>query len=299
MNTKPKHRIGKISTLVGGILLILVFFPRGAASHILLVCYVSIWLAAILVLRISSGNNSAEANNSKGSFFSELFAASDEDEITDAAIVLLLEHVHGRITERLQAVYPKASWEYLYEQPEDEIFSGGMAQLKLKDAGDFKYAVVSFENPERLEIEMVRTEPLSISAQEKPATIETLEQAPKTDIDCEPKKEPAKETRKKPAEREKTIPVRKDPAEEAAVWYSLIGQKALTDLITDLNVRGFHRLRIEEDGSVLITEKDKNETKETTLDRMPRKELWPHLISALEEQGLSASQVNDQLAIDW
>lgn len=81
-------------------------------------------------------------------------------------------------------------------------------------------------------------------------------------------------------------------------WYSLIGKPLLTDLIIDLNARGFQELFINELGEIYIKKDNLPETK-GILPHFPRKEYWSVLINIFAEDELSAMQCEDTINLSW
>lgn len=274
---KKGNPLTSLSPLVGGMLLILAAFPRGHISQMLLLTLFGIWLAAFLIPRgILLWSKSVKEKAA----FHRRRAQADEDS-PDTVSELLLEHVQARITEHLRQVYPDATWEFCEKAPMEDILDGGMVRIRLKGAGEFTQGTVSFEDPQTLEIDLIRTEKLH--------RIGTV---------CIPSAHEGPEELILVPEVEDTSGTPTEAPVDVSVWYSLIGRDALTNLITDLNVRGCSSLQITEDGDVLI-QQDNSEQKERTLDRMPKSDFWPELIGLIEEQGLTVKSENKRLAIAW
>lgn len=304
------RKLTSISTLAGIVLVVLAFFPRGnVAATVFLALFISSWAALKLLLwGWEKGNASAKSpasakkrnvrtaaakkavtlhgthvQRSDGSDF-EIPDVDDEEELDENdPQQLLLDFVNGHVTDLLQSYYPGASWKWLCAEPLQQIVTGGVARIRLLSVADYTYADISFADPKKLDIQMIRTDPL-VRPVKAPATIpDPVVSAP---MAAAPAVQPA------------SI-VSKPQETDVKVWYSLIGQHALEQIITDLNVRGCRKLTIDESGAVYATEEGKAPTKELTLDRMPAKSYWDELKVLLSEQELTATVEQNQLVIGW
>lgn len=85
---------------------------------------------------------------------------------------------------------------------------------------------------------------------------------------------------------------------DVRVWYDLIGQKALEELITDLNANGHSMLTIKENGDIVVSCQKKKILK-ATLDSFPGKTYWKELISILEENELKGKISDNSLQVSW
>ena len=85
---------------------------------------------------------------------------------------------------------------------------------------------------------------------------------------------------------------------DVRVWYELIGQKVLEELITDLNANGHSMLTIKENGDIVINSQKKKVLK-ATLDSFPEKIYWKELISILEENELKGKISDNSLQVSW
>ena len=82
---------------------------------------------------------------------------------------------------------------------------------------------------------------------------------------------------------------------DVRVWYELIGQKVLEELITDLNANGHSMLTIRENGDIVVSCQKKKVLK-ATLDSFPGKAYWKELVSILEENELNGKISDDRSA---
>ena len=82
--------------------------------------------------------------------------------------------------------------------------------------------------------------------------------------------------------------------DEAENWYKFLGRDILTDVITDLNIRGFKRMEITEDGEIRV-----NDTTEEQIDDFPETDGWNILVAEMANDGLNARIADDRLVVTW
>ena len=82
--------------------------------------------------------------------------------------------------------------------------------------------------------------------------------------------------------------------DEAENWYKFLGRDILTDVITDLNTRGFKRMEITEDGEIRV-----NDTTEEQIDDFPETDGWNTLVAEMANDGLNARIADDRLVVTW
>ena len=82
--------------------------------------------------------------------------------------------------------------------------------------------------------------------------------------------------------------------DEAENWYKFLGRDILTDVITDLNIRGFKRMEITEDGEIRV-----NDATEEQIDDFPDMDGWNTLVSEMRNDGLNAGITDDRLVVTW
>ena len=82
--------------------------------------------------------------------------------------------------------------------------------------------------------------------------------------------------------------------DKAENWYRFLGRAILTDVITDLNTRGFKRMEITEDGEIRV-----NDTTEEQIDDFPEPDGWNTLIAEMANDGLNARIADDRLVVTW
>ncbi|MCL2106421.1 MAG: hypothetical protein FWH26_05090 [Oscillospiraceae bacterium] len=82
---------------------------------------------------------------------------------------LLLGHLNWRITEKLQSVYPEATWQWQTENPV-RIAQGGMARVLLYGAGGHTHADVVADGYGRISLDMLEVTPLPGSRPPNPVS---------------------------------------------------------------------------------------------------------------------------------
>ena len=296
MKTK---KLATLSTLAGGVLLILALF-RGRFSHLLLIAYLCLWTIIWVIGWVRNADGAENKEEGIPSFLRRWFSrpegsegqAADQAEPTpDSYDGLLLQHVEARITELLRLAYPQAEWQWCEEDPETVILEGGAAWIRTKNTGVYRDATLSFEEPGDLHLEFVQTAPL--------CDFLTPAQAPEPSATSdEPVRQPAPD--EVPAPEPVTAIVPTEPRrEDVNLWYSLIGQKALTELITELNIRQCSQITIDPDGNVYFREANGEPQKARTLEQMPSPKHWEDLKDLLEQQELKVGIQGNQLSVAW
>lgn len=83
-----------------------------------------------------------------------------------------------------------------------------------------------------------------------------------------------------------------------SVWYELQGKTILETLVVELNLKHYNRLTIKESGEICVL----SDGAESVLDRFmqfPGREHWAGLVEVIENAGLSATTVDDGIAVAW
>ena len=274
MKTK---KLATLSTLAGGVLLILALF-RGTVSQFLLILYVCLWAIVWLIHWMRAPGRSLPAQPSRLKRW--LDGESDSDVPEETAYDIggtLLQHVEARITEQLQEVFPQAEWHWCEEDPETLILDGGSTWLRTRNTGAYRSATLSFEEPGNLHLELVQTTPLKTLRVDSPVSA----QAPA------------------PAATQPAAAAAEPQREDVNLWYSLIGQKALTELITELNIRRCSQISIEPNGDVYFAAANGQPQKAKTLEQMPAPAHWGELKQLLEQQDLSVNIQDGRLSVAW
>lgn len=194
------------------------------------------------------------------------FPASDSREYET-----MLLHIALRITEKLKSAYPQAVWQWKDTPSLQGILSGGTIRILVENMDTYTHADISFDRFGRIHVE-----PMVIGSF---ADVEN-------GADTKPESGMGEETTPEPS----VVDVR--------VWYELIGQKVLEELITDLNANGHSMLTIKENGDIVVSCQKKKILK-ATLDSFPGKTYWKELISILEENELKGRISDNSLQVSW
>lgn len=184
----------------------------------------------------------------------------------------MLLHIALRITEKLKSAYPQAVWQWKDTPDLQDILKGGTIRILVENMDTYTHADISFDRFGRIHVE--------------PMVIGSFAEA-ENGTDAKPQPGDAdEETAPEPS----VVDVR--------VWYELIGQKVLEELITDLNANGHSMLTIRENGDIVVSCQKKKVLK-ATLDSFPGKAYWKELISLLEENELKGKISDDSLQVSW
>lgn len=181
---------------------------------------------------------------------------------------MMLRHIALRITDKLKSAYPHATWQWQGKPLLQNILQGSTVRINVEDMAEFTHADITFDRFGRIHVE--------------PMIIGSFAAPPVSD-----------DTEAVPAEEEPEPPV-----VDVNVWYELIGQKALENIITELNANGYTKLSIKENGDVVIN-RQKKESVQATLDAFPGKPYWEELITVLEENELKGKITGSCLQVSW
>lgn len=78
------------------------------------------------------------------------------------------------------------------------------------------------------------------------------------------------------------------------VWYEKCGHELLNNVISDLDSRGVTSLTLSENGDIWV-----NDERESKFSDFPVKDDWSYLIQILEDNGLDAEIVNNDIVLSW
>lgn len=198
----------------------------------------------------------------------ELLVQAGADELP---IQAALRQMNCRVRDKLQSVYPDATWAWVTDAPEQLALQGGCGRIRLSDAGEYNYADVNFDTLGNIGFKLMK--------------IVDLAQAASAEEDSIPKKKGGG-------------PAPKGECDVSA-WYGLIGQSKIEQVVTDVNSRGHRCIFIQEGGDVFVTENGAP-MKQATLEQMPAPKFWNQLIDVMgDEDGLTVSVENGQLRLSW
>lgn len=81
-------------------------------------------------------------------------------------------------------------------------------------------------------------------------------------------------------------------------WYTQKGQQLLTELITNMNTRGYTELSISENGDVTVVENGRNVIKDRFQEIPPKKD-WRKLKKLMLEEDIEVQVSGKQLSFAW
>ena len=195
--------------------------------------------------------------------------------LCDKETETMLLHIALRITEKLKSAYPQSVWQWQDKPSLQHILNGGTIRILVENMDAYTHADISFDRFGRIHVE-----PMTIGSFAEHSVGNVDDRLPTSDADV------AGKTPLEPS----VVDVR--------VWYELIGQKVLEELITDLNANGHSMLTIKENGDIVINCQKKKVLK-ATLDSFPEKIYWKELISILEENELKGKISDNSLQVSW
>ncbi|MDY4097079.1 MAG: hypothetical protein SOY47_10200 [Lachnospiraceae bacterium] len=187
---------------------------------------------------------------------------------SEAELAQILQHIRLRIIDKLKSAYAEATWQWDKEPDLHDILAGKTFRILVENMENYTHADISFDRFGRIHVE-----PMTIGAF-SPAESKTAAD----DADAPAPEEPA------------VVDVR--------VWYELIGQKILTEQITELHAKGHSRLTIMENGDITVKNQKKDILK-ATLDSFPASNYWQELVSILAENQLTAKITGNSLQVSW
>ena len=185
----------------------------------------------------------------------------------------VLLHISLRITEKLKSAYPQSVWQWKDTPSLQGILNGETTRILVENMDAYTHADISFDRFGRIHVE-----PMVIGSFAEPTENSADERPESGSADAETNPEPS------------VVDVR--------VWYELIGQKVLEELITDLNANGHSMLTIKENGDIVVSCQKKKILK-ATLDSFPGKTYWKELLSILEENELKGKISDNSLQVSW
>lgn len=187
---------------------------------------------------------------------------------SEAELAQILQHIRLRITDKLKSAYAEATWQWDKEPDLHDILAGKTFRILVENMESYTHADISFDRFGRIHVE--------------PMTIGTFSPAEsKADAD------------------DADTPAPEEPAVvDVRVWYELIGQKILTEQITELHAKGHSKLTIMENGDITVKNQKKDILK-ATLDSFPAQNYWQELVSILAEDQLTAKITGNSLQVSW
>ena len=264
------------SFLIVACLVILAFFPQpqyqwmffavfgiwGASFFVRFIARRFMWLGR-LPLKIKVEIISRKAKKAQQKVRIQSVLAVEPEMANDKH---LLGHISCRITEKLKSVFPDAIWKWQNANP-GRISEGELVRICVECAGDYTHADVKVDKFYRISFVMMKIACLN------DITSEAVEELDDTISD-------------------ETVQV------NISDWYDWLGKEILHDVITDLNIRGYSKLFVKENGDIYVVE-DGDESVQANLKDMPGKSKWVELIEVLAAGDLRGEVDNDRLTVAW
>lgn len=185
----------------------------------------------------------------------------------DPVSVILLRHVNHRISAYLKSSYPDATWDWCEDNPEKLAIHGGTGRIKLSGVPDYNFAEITLNPNARINCELIKLVPLGTKSESG-------------------------------NEAEKDVTSGKDSEINPQVWYERQGKSVLTNLIVDLNSRGYSSLTIQEDGNVVIKQENQD-IKKRYFTSVPDRVSWPRMVKVLERDGIAGEITDAGLVVSW
>ncbi len=261
-----------VSVLIAAVVAILAFVRGNAQLWFLLGAFAlwGWWVTMVMLLPyIRQAKRRKQAHEQRQRRMQDvgLFAEDNPSPSEDYNLTVckLVQNVNHRVTAYLQAIYPKATWEWVDDQPQKVIMSGGIGRIRVFGVADFDHADVALDKASNIHCSMLKVVPFSKITQKN----DNPDQKP-------PNKQPV------------------DPQ----IWYEAQGRSLLDAVIADLNSRGHSKLIIREDGDVVI-EHGKEEICTENLPAFPAKVYWPRLLQVLQSEGLAANVGSKGIQVSW
>lgn len=288
--------------LIISLLLLAVFFPKDRSQKLMALALI-LWIAAAIgflllrksgklikkcrallsALKQSVGQILADSEKTLPPVPVQDQPAQSEEPISPAKPALpasdsrecqtVLLHISLRITEKLKSAYPQSVWQWKDTPSLQGILNGETTRILVENMDAYTHADISFDRFGRIHVE-----PMVIGSFAEPTENSADERPESGSADAETNPEPS------------VVDVR--------VWYELIGQKVLEELITDLNANGHSMPTIKENGDIVVSCQKKKILK-ATLDSFPGKTYWKELLSILEENELKGKISDNSLQVSW
>lgn len=178
--------------------------------------------------------------------------------VTDTE-TLLWRQISYQITGKLQSAYPDATWDFIKRPNIHYLLNGKDIRIRTSNTGSFNFAEIHMDQYGSLTLQMMTIEALT------PHKTDGNENAPQVDPES---------------------------------WYTLIGKPVLTNLVGELQARGYQKLFINEQGEIYIL-KGKNPEIKATLEHFPPKAYWPALTDIFIRDELKVDETDQALELSW
>lgn len=182
-------------------------------------------------------------------------------EVSSDFKAVMLRHINARITERLQAGFPDATWDWCETSPIDIAADGGIGRIRTENTDRYSHAEVTFEKNGFIRLQM-----LEIAEVPQKPTIPAGAAAEPNAIDL-------------------------------SGWYEVNASNVVRAAIDEVYVRGHRKLYLNDKGELYI--KGKNDrTVQGKISHMPGKQLWKDLVPFFAADEIKAS-VGNEIELTW
>lgn len=247
--------------ILTGAVILMIALTQGILRTVLLSVAAAAWMVWLAVLFIMRYQKQARWRKEH----SKTETGENAEEYTTEQ--LLLHHVNHRISARLCAAYPDASWQWCMKDPARFVCKGGTGRIRVYGIDEFEYADIRIDRRGNLSCSLIK----SVRLDEEGAG-------------------------DKSGDKQK-IPPNKQPV-DPRVWYETQGRAVLEHLVADLNSRGHSSLTLLENGDICVKE-DKKDVAVEHFSVFPEKVYWPGLVRALQGDGLAADATAQGIKITW
>lgn len=255
---KSKRKTSKTLCMIASVLFVILFFIPDSKNHFLLagVGIAGLFLIAVsLILPIfpKLSLHRAKRRQKPWTWLKNTEPATDAEK-------LLWRQISYQITDKLQAAFPEATWEFQKHPSMEQLLSGCPIRLRTFHTEDYNFAEVRMNPYGYLELQM-----LTISSLKKSKSTSEEENTPEADPES---------------------------------WYALIGKVKLENLIGQLHAKGHKKLYINESGQIYIQNGDTPEIKDH-FDYFPPRNYWDVLITLFQKEELTAKETDQALELSW
>lgn len=174
---------------------------------------------------------------------------------------LYAQQVLRRIQERVHSTFPDANVEICEKDILRIVSTGKSVYVPIKSAGHYSHISVGFRSDGEIQMNLFSL----------------------VNFDHLQKEEKIAES---------------EPTFEIDQWYSQRGQQMLTELITNMNSRGYTKLSINESGDVTVKENGRSVLKDH-FKEIPPKEQWGRLKELMAEDEVAIQVSGKRLTVAW
>ena len=247
--------------ILTGAVILMIALTQSILRTVLLSVTAAAWMVWLAVLMIMRYRKQMRLQKKKPE------TASGEDAEGCTIEQQLLNHVNHRISARLCAAYPDATWQWCIKNPTRFVCKGGTGRIRVFGIDGYEYGEVRLDRRSNLACSLIKSVRLN------------------------------EESAENTGDGKQKIPPNKQPV-DPRVWYETQGRAVLEKLIADLNSRGHSSLTLLENGDICVKE-DKKTVPVEHFAVFPEKVYWPGLVRTLQGDGLAADTTTQGIQITW